>query len=393
MDNYLALIEICLICVAVLFNILGFARSLKHKDATTLREISRTEKALRDEIRLLNSTVLEQRSAILREQLDLQERVSKAIRESVDSMQRSNEAQLEKMRATVDEKLTSTLSERLDSSFKAVGTQLARVYETLGEMQKLSSGVTDLQKLLTNVKSRGTWAEIQLGEILSQTLTSEQYEQNVSVSNNSERVEFAVKIPSKSNDNEFIYLPIDSKFPQEDYLRLCEAAENADKDSVELYSKALERTIKTEAAKISRLYINIPRTTDFAIMFLSTEGLYAEVIRKNGLVEELQNKYRVMVCGPTTVTAFLNTLKMGFRTIALDRRAAEVWRVLGAAKQQYERFTETLIKARRKIEEAGSALDDAQKRNGIIQRRLRDVEQLPQSDAELLLGIDATNEL
>ena len=186
-----------------------------------------------------------------------------------------------------------------------------------------------------------------------------------------------------------MYLPIDSKFPQEDYLRLCEAADAADKDAVEQYGKALERTVKNEAATISKLYIKVPHTTDFAIMFLCTEGLYAEVIRRQGLVEELQRKYRVMVCGPTTITAFLNTLKMGFRTIALDRRAAEVWSVLGAAKQQYEHFAVILEKAKRKIDEAGNALDDAQKRNGIIRKSLKNVEQLSDSEAELIInGLD-----
>ncbi len=388
MDNIYAYIQIGLLAIAVLFSILTFIRSGNKSTDNTRNDIAHAEKILREDISRLNNTMYEQRTAILREQLDQQERVNKTLRDSVEQLQASNEAQLEKMRATVDEKLTSTLSERLDTSFKAVGTQLAKVYESLGEMQKLSSGVTDLQRLLTNVKARGTWAEIQLGEILSQTLTNEQYEQNISVSNNSERVEFAIKIPSKSDDNEFIYLPIDSKFPQEDYLRLCEAADNADKDAVELYGKALERTVKTEAATISKLYINVPYTTDFAIMFLSTEGLYAEIIRRNGLVEELQNKYRILICGPTTITAFLNSLKMGFRTIALDRRAAEVWKVLGATKQQYDRFTETLIKAKRKIEEAGVALEDAQKRNGIIRKSLRNVEQIPANDAEQLLGLD-----
>ena len=378
MEFILNYIEILLLAVAALFSILAFIRAKSNGSARN--DIARTEHILREDISRLSSTVHEQRALILREQLDGQERVNKTLRDSVEKLQQSNEAQLEKMRMTVDEKLTSTLSERLDTSFKAVGTQLAKVYESLGEMQKLSSGVSDLQRLLTNVKARGTWAEI-----LSQTLTAEQYEQNVSVNNNTERVEFAVKIPSKTDSAEFIYLPIDSKFPQEDYLRLCDAADAYDKEAVELYGKALERTIKNEAAAISKLYINVPKTTDFAIMFLSTEGLYAEIIRRQGLVEELQNKYRILVCGPTTITAFLNTLKMGFRTIALDRRAAEVWKVLGATKQQYERFTETLIKAKRKIEEAGIALDDAQKRNGIIRKSLRDVEQIPTNGDGVML--------
>ena len=391
MNDYIIYIFIglFLLAVAAVFSVLGFIRSGRKKDKSSREYILHTEHVLREDISRLGSAIHDQRAAILREQLEQQERINKTLRESVENLQKSNEAQLEQMRQTVDEKLTSTLSERLDSSFKAVGVQLAKVYQSLGEMQKLSSGVTDLQRLLTNVKARGTWAEIQLGDILSQTLTAEQYEQNVSVSNNSERVEFAVKIPSKIGDSQFVYLPIDSKFPQEDYLRLCEAADAADKDAVEQYGKALERTVKNEAATISKLYIKVPHTTDFAIMFLCTEGLYAEVIRRQGLVEELQRKYRVMVCGPTTITAFLNTLKMGFRTIALDRRAAEVWSVLGAAKQQYEHFAVILEKAKRKIDEAGTALDDAQKRNGIIRKSLKNVEQLSDNEAELIInGLD-----
>jgi len=283
--------------------------------------------------------------------------------------------------------LTDTLSRRLDSSFRAVGEQLNKVYESLGKMQELSGGVTDLQRLLTNVKARGTWAEVRLGEILEQILTAEQYEQNVSVKGNMERVEFAIKIPSKDKEGDYVYLPIDSKFPQEDYLRLSAAAETGDKEMVEQCAKALERVVKSEAATINKLYIDVPKTTDFAIMFLPTEGLYAEVLRRQGLVEEIQSKYRVMICGPTTITAFLNTLRMGFRTIALDRRAAEVWAVLGAAKQQYERFDIVLEKAKRKLDEASTALDDAQKRNVIIRKKLKGVEELPAEDAMLLLDV------
>ena len=351
------------------------------------KDIDRAKLELTQQIDGVKSSVYEQRAAILKEQLELQERVNKTLSESVAKLQQSNEQKLEQMRLTVDEKLTDTLSKRLDSSFKAVGEQLNKVYESLGKMQELSGGVTDLQRLLTNVKARGTWAEVRLGEILEQILTNDQYEQNVSVRGNLERVEYAIKIPSKDKEGDFIYLPIDSKFPQEDYLRLSAAAESADKEAVEQCAKALERVIKNEAATISRLYIDVPKTTDFAIMFLPTEGLYAEVLRRQGLVEEIQNKYRVMICGPTTITAFLNTLRMGFRTIALDRRAAEVWAVLGAAKQQYERFDLVLEKARKKLDEATNALDDAQKRNVIIRKKLKGVEELPAEDAMLLLNV------
>jgi len=371
--------------ILVLLIVLLFKK--QDKEIAEKNDINRVKLELTQQIDGVKSSVYEQRAAILKEQLELQERVNKTLSESVAKLQQSNEQKLEQMRLTVDEKLTDTLSKRLDSSFKAVGEQLNKVYESLGKMQELSGGVTDLQRLLTNVKARGTWAEVRLGEILEQILTNDQYEQNVSVRGNLERVEYAIKIPSKDKEGDFVYLPIDSKFPQEDYLRLSAAAESADKEAVEQCAKALERVIKNEAATISKLYIDVPKTTDFAIMFLPTEGLYAEVLRRQGLVEEIQSKYRVMICGPTTITAFLNTLRMGFRTIALDRRAAEVWAVLGAAKQQYERFDLVLEKARKKLDEATNALDDAQKRNVIIRKKLKGVEELPAEDAMLLLEV------
>ncbi len=381
MTEYI-LIALNLIALILLI-VLLFKR--QNKTVAEKRDLDRLKLDIAQNTDSLKALIYDQRAAILKEQLELQERVTNALRESIRIMQQSNEQKLEQMRLTVDEKLNETLSTRLDSSFKAVGEQLSKVYESLGKMQELSGGVTDLQRLLTNVKARGTWAEVRLGEILEQILTHDQFEQNVSIKGNLERVEYAVKIPSRDKEDDFVYLPIDSKFPQEDYLRLSQAAEACDKEAVEQYAKALERTVKAEAATINKLYIDVPKTTDFAIMFLPTEGLYAEVLRRQGLVEEIQSKYRVMVCGPTTITAFLNTLRMGFRTIALDRRAAEVWSVLGAAKQQYERFDLVLEKAKRKLDEATSAIDDAQKRNQTIRKKLKSVEELPAQDAMLLL--------
>lgn len=314
-------------------------------------------------------------------------RQNAALTEAVGRLQQSNEQKLEQMRQTVDEKLTATLQTRLDASFQAVGEQLQNVYKSLGEMRTLASGVSDLQRVLTNVKARGTWAEVQLGELLGEILTPDQFDRNVSPRHNTERVEYAVKIPSRQEEGKFVWLPIDSKFPQEDYLRLCEAADRADPAGVEAAAKALEQVVKKQAADISRLYLNLPVTTDFAIMFLPTEGLYAEVLRRPGLAEEIQRKNRVMICGPTTLTAFLNTLRMGFRTIALDRRAAEVWQVLGAAKAQYEKFEIILDKVHRKIEEAGSTLEDARRRNEVIRKNLKGVEQLPAGEAAALLDL------
>lgn len=317
------------------------------------------------------------------------DKLNVTLTESVERLQQSNEKKLDEMRQTVDEKLTDTLSKRLDSSFKVVSEQLKSVHESLGEMHKLAGSVGDLQRVLTNVKSRGTWAEVQLGNILEQTLTKEQYECNVSTKNDTKRVEFAIKIPSRTDEGKFVWLPIDSKFPQEDYIRICDAAENADKAAMEAATKALEQTVKNQAKTIAELYIDVPKTTDFAIMFLATEGLYAEVLRRPGLCEEIQTKYRVMICGPTTITAFLNTLRVGFRTIALDKKASEVWKVLGAVRTQYDKFEGLLLKVKKKIDEAGSTIEDAQKRNSIIQKNLKSVELIDSNEADSILGISS----
>ena len=348
-------------------------------------EFSRNRKETADSLRDMNALIREMQTLNARQS----ERISGVLADSVARLQDSNERKLDQMRATVDEKLTDTLSKRLDSSFKVVGEQLKSVHESLGEMHRLAGDVNDLQRVLTNVKARGTWAEMQLGSILEQTLTRDRYDCNVSTKGDSHRVEFAIKIPSREEDGRFVWLPIDSKFPQEDYIRICDAAERADRQAVEDATKALEAAVKAQAKTISQLYISVPQTTDFAIMFLATEGLYAEVLRRPGLCEEIQNKYRVMICGPTTITAFLNTLRVGFRTVALDKKAAEVWKVLGAVRTQYDRFEGILAKAKKKIDEAGSTIDDAQKRNAIIQRSLRSVERVDESEAEALLGTDA----
>lgn len=346
-------------------------------------EFSRNRRETSDSLKEMNQLIREIQQMNVRQS----DKLNNVLTENVTKLQESNEKKLEQMRLTVDEKLTDTLSKRLDSSFKVVGEQLKSVHESLGEMHKLAGSVGDLQRVLTNVKSRGTWAEVQLGNILEQTLTKEQYECNVSTKNDTKRVEFAVKIPSRDDDREFVWLPIDSKFPQEDYIRICDAAENADKAAMDMAVKALEQTVKNQAKIIAELYIDVPNTTDFAIMFLATEGLYAEVLRRPGLCEEIQNKYRVMICGPTTITAFLNTLRVGFRTIALDKKAAEVWKVLGAVRTQYDKFELLLAKTKKKIDEAGSTIEDAQKRNSIIQKNLKSVELIDSARADDILGI------
>ncbi|MBE6792148.1 MAG: DNA recombination protein RmuC [Ruminococcaceae bacterium] len=366
-------------------------------DATAA--LVKTVESLKNELKLeleKNRTALaestgEQQARLYRTMAEQMDRLNQTLTQSVSKLQQSNEEKLDQMRQVVDEKLTATLTQRLDSSFKTVGDQLQNVYRSLGEMQQLASGVSDLQRVLTNVKARGTWAEVQLGNLLEQTLTADQYARNVSPRNNGKMVEFAVKIPAREGDG-IVWLPIDSKFPQEDYLRLSEAADRADKAAVDEAAKALERTVRAEAKTIHDLYIEVPITTDFAILFLPTEGLYAEVLRCPGLVEDIQQTYRVMICGPTTITAFLNTLRMGFRTIALDKRAAEVWKVLGAAKTQYDNFETVLKKVRRKLEEAGNTLDEADRRNRVIKTKLKTVEALESSEAEQLLALDGVTD-
>lgn len=293
-------------------------------------------------------------------------------------MQKSNEQKLDQMRQTVDEKLTGTLNTRLNASFQTVSQQLESVYKSLGEMQKLSSGVTEsvngLNRVLTNVKSRGTWAEVQLGNILDQTVPG-MYDTNVATNPKyNGRVEFAVRIPAADGSGH-AWLPIDSKFPMEDYARLTAAAQAGDRQGMESAQKALEQRVRDEA-KLVRQYISAPETTPFAVLYLATEGLYAQILgSRSGLAEKLQQQ-GILLAGPTTVTALLNALAMGFRTLAINRKATEVWQVLGAAKMQYEKFGDLLQKARKKVDEAGKVLDEADHRNHIIQKHLRRVETL-----------------
>lgn len=328
------------------------------------------------------------------------DRQNKILENSIAKMQDSNEKKLEEMRATVDEKLTSTLTTRLDSSFKTVSEQLEKLYKSLGEMQTLSSGVTEnvsaLNRVLTNVKARGTWAEVQLQGILDQTIPG-MYETNVAtVPNSAERVEFAIKIPSSEKGESDILLPLDSKFPMEDYIRLNTAADSADAEAVKEARKALEARVLKEAKDVSK-YIHIPNTTPFAIMYLATEGLYAEIASsRTGLPEKIQRDYSVMIAGPSTITALLNSLSMGFKTVAINEKANEVRELLSAIKTQYDKFDGLLVKARKKIDEAGKTIDDAQSRNNIIQKKLRTVEALDSVSAEKVLsdglGISAADD-
>ncbi len=316
--------------------------------------------------------------AIQEQNLQSSERQAKVFSESIARMQESNEKKLEEMRVTVDEKLTSTLTTRLNSSFKTVSEQLENVYKSLGEMKELSQGVTtnvtSLNRILTNVKARGTWAEVQLEAILDQTIPG-LYVKNYSPKNNTEHVEFAIKFPNSDKKGEDVYLPIDSKFPLEDYVRVCDAADNADPIALQAARKALEDRVLAEAKDIKK-YIVVPKTTPFAVLYLATEGLYAEIASsKSGIAEKLQAQ-NVMIAGPSTITALLNSFAMGFKAMAINEKADEVRKILGAAKAQYETFGTVLEKARKKIDEAGKSLDEARHRNDMIQRKLKGVEEL-----------------
>jgi len=322
------------------------------------------------------------------------ERIRGTFDSRVKELQEGNEKKLDEMRKTVDEKLHDTLEKRLGESFKLVSDRLEAVHQGLGEMQHLATGVGDLKRVLVNVKARGTWAEVQLGAILEQILTPEQFAKNVRVKADSlESVEYAVRLPGPKDDpGACIWLPIDSKFPQEDYLRLQEAAEKADPAAVQAASDALARTVRSAAKDISQKYISPPSTTDFGIMFLATEGLYAEVLRHPTVVEDLQHRYRVVVAGPTTLAAILSSLRMGFQTLAIEQRTVEVWRVLAAIKTEFGKFGEVLDKVKRQLHTASRTIEDTGKRSRAIERRLRSVERLPEPEALEILALPAAGE-
>ena len=300
------------------------------------------------------------------------------------AIQQDNAAKLEQMRATVDEKLQSTLETRLGQSFQLVSERLEAVQRGLGEMQSLATGVGDLKRVLTNVKTRGILGEVQLGSLLEQMLTAEQYESNViTAPGSSERVEFAIRMPGQ-DEGEHILLPIDAKFPMEDYQRLLEAQEAADIEAAAIAGRALEGRVREEAKRIKGKYIAPPHTTDFAVLFLPTEGLFAEVIRRPGLFELLQREHRVTVAGPNTLSALLNSLQMGFRTLAIAKRSSEVWALLGAVKNEFGKFGVVLEKTRKQLDAARNSIDSAGQRTRAIERKLRDVESLS-GDSPLLL--------
>ena len=318
--------------------------------------------------------------------MKMQEKTSQTLQTSIKAMTESNEKKLDEIRGVVNEKLDKTLNERLDSNFKQVGEQMANLYKSLGELQQLSSGVTNLNKTLSNVKTRGNWGEVQLGRILEQTLAREQYEENIATkSGSSDRVEYAIKLP---NEEGTAYLPIDAKFPVDIYNRIAEAAENCDDAAVKTARAELAGRIKQEAVTISGKYLDPPNTSDYAIMYLPTEGLYAEVLRIDGLSDYCQSK-RVMIAGPTTIMALLNTISIGFRHMALNRKSEEIRKILEATKGQIDKLEEVAITAEKRIDKASEAAKEIRHRTGIMRGKMRNIAAIDAEESDRILGIEA----
>lgn len=365
-------------------------RSNRQESQTSFKE---TRQELNGSFRLLSNALTTLLDQANRESGDKLKDIRETVEKKLLTIQEENNRKLDEMRKVVDEKLQETVEKRFNESFQMISERLEQVHKGLGEMQSLASGVGDLKKVLTNVKTRGNLGEIQLGSILSQIMAPGQYEQNVVIRlGSSERIEFVIKLPGRNADDSHLLLPIDSKFPNEDYQRLLEAYENmaniSSKD-MDAINRQFENSIKKNAADIRDKYLNPPLTTDFAIMFVPTEGLYAEILRRTGLFETLQRDYKITVVGPTNLVAFLSSLQMGFRTLAIEQRSSEVWEILGAVKTEFGHFGGILDKTKKKLQEATNVIDQAGIRSRAIERKLRTVQQLPVATTDALLnGMD-----
>ncbi len=374
-------------------------RAFREDISTNRQEAQRTHKELREELgqglKNFSDSLLQRLDAMSKSNDDRLKEVRETVGKQLENIQKDSSEKLEKMRETVHEKLHATLEKRLGESFKLVSERLDLVHKGLGEMQTLATGVGDLKKVLQNVKTRSTWGEVQLGNLLDEMMTVEQYEKNVATKKDSaDRVEFAIKIPAKDEKIKHIWLPIDAKFPLEDFQSLIDAEEKNDPILIDKLSKALENRIKSEAKDIRDKYLDPPYTTDFGILFLPIESLYAEVLRRPGLSDTLQREYKVIITGPTTIAAILNSLQMGFRTLAIEKRSSEVWSVLGAIKKEFTTFGDLLDKTHKKLQEASNTIDDASKKSRTIERKLNKVQELPASEvvATLPLPLPAEEE-
>ncbi len=368
----------------------SFTRQMEGYMQLSEKSLDQMRNTLATRLQNLNESTAQELKLMANSLQQKLEQMRENLEGKVHIMQQDNNEKLEQMRIVVDEKLHRTLEQRLGESFKQVSDRLESVHKGLGEMQTLAAGVGDLKKVLTNVKTRGTWGEVQLGALLEDILTPDQFEKNVAIKKGAERVEFAIRMPGQDY-SEGIWLPIDAKFPVEDYYRLLDAHELADSNQIEAATKALENRIKAQAKEIQSKYVEPPLTTDFAIMFLPTESLYAEVLRIPGLFEATRRDYNVVLAGPTTLSAIVNSLAVGFRTLAIQKRSSEVWQVLGAVKTEFAKFGAALEKTQKKILEASNTIEDATKRSRIMERKLKTVEALPERQIELILNDDYTD--
>jgi DNA recombination protein RmuC len=370
----------------------GFYKKINSENAR-IREMIMQQQKIQGDFSLELSSALKDSlhsmgMELLKNNSEAQSKMQDTMIQTLKEIQNANDKRLYDIQNNVNEKLDKSLNERLDSSFKQIGDQLLTLYKSLGELQALSSGVADLQKTLSNVKTRGIFGEFQLRNILMDIMDSSQYEENVATKKkSSDRVEFAIKIPDKEDANGFIYLPVDSKFPADIYNKIVDASNNADSNGMKQSIKELEQRIKTEARTIRDKYIDPPNTTDFAIMFLPTEGLYAEAIRIAGLMEWCQNECKIVLSGPTTLVALLNSLSIGFRYLTVNKNSKEILKTLSAVKAQYQKFNQLIVKTQKKLQEAQSATDDLQSRNDMIQKKLSKVEMMDESDSLGVLGI------
>lgn len=373
------------------------AKQLREEVIAALNGIAENTTKTMSELAKQQKVQLEIMSSAIGNLSESNEKKLEAVRVTVEaklqSMQVDNAKQLDQMRQTVDEKLQGTLEKRLGESFKQVSDRLELVHKGLGEMQSLATGVGDLKKVLTNVKTRGTWGEVQLGALLEQVLNPDQYAANVATKGGGERVEYAIKLPGQGTDcNETVWLPIDAKFPIEDYQRLIEAQDRVDVEGVESAGKQLENRVKVCAGDICRKYLNPPMTTDFAIMFLPIEGLFAEVIRRTGLTEVIQRECRVVIAGPTTLWSIVSSLQMGFRTLAIQKRSSEVWNLLAAVKTEWTKYGDILDSVQKKLHQATETIEQAKVRSRAVGRKLKDVQELPAGETAILLPITASEE-
>ena len=372
--------------------------AISESSRTDRQELSQSmaqlQQTLTEQLALMQGTLNTQLQALGEGNARRMGEVRDTLDQQLQQLQKTNAAKLDEMRQTVDEKLQTTLEARLSESFKQVAERLEQVHQGLGHMKTLAQGVGDLQRVLSNVKTRGIFGEVQLEALLEQVLTIEQYGKQVETKPRSnQRVDFAIKLPGRSDDGATVWLPIDAKFPREDYERLLDAQDRADPIAAEASAKAMESRIRQEAKSIADSYLAPPHTTDFAILFLPVEGLYAEVLRRPGLMDSLQRDHRVTLAGPTTLLAILNSLHMGFRTLALEKQASEVWKVLGAVKTEFDRYGEWVAKVREQVQKAADTLDRADTRSKQMRRVLKGVEALPEAEALARLPLDASEPL